>query len=321
MNVARRIIYSVLAFIVLTGAALYFYPSLNFIQHTGTILILGTAALFLLTGISFYKSGDLTMKDKNLLMNGFLIAILVPSLYTAGAFVHQSQTSWSGGEIHWHADYEVIVSGDTADFGFNPSEEYNPGSGQFCKAAGGEYLCQVELVDPENYCSENTGDPLCAISDRTGATRYHEHDDGRIHLEGIFKEREDATLAAFFETFGGELSTTDLAFPTNNGWVNRTEDGNQSLKIIVKRGLLRERGWCALSNKVAENQTCTSQNGDYAYGPSEYVISPYKKNKPTNNVLLDDIFIIYDNRTTEEALQDLREDQNYRGFEMYKRGG
>lgn len=321
MNVARRLLYSTVAFLGLTGAAVFTFPSINFVQYTGQVLGLGTASLLVLTAVAFYRDGDLTLRDKNLLMNGFLIAVLVPSFYTAGAFVHQSQTSWSGGEVHWHADYEVVVSGDRADFGFDPSEEYSPSSGQFCKAAEDQYLCEVELVDPEDYCDGNTGDPLCAVSDRTGETRYHEHDDGRIHLEGIFKNRKDATLSAFFETFGGELSTTDLAFPTNHGWVNRTEEENQSLKVIVKRGVLRDRGWCALSNKVPENMTCKTWTGEYAYGPSEYVISRYKKNKPTNNVLLDDIFVIYDNRTTEEAIRDLKEDQKYRGFEMYKRGG
>lgn len=321
MNVLRRLLYSTVIFAVLTGVAVFLFPEIRFVKYTTSLLGIGTLTTLVLAAISVEKSGDLNMRDKKILMNGFLIAILVPSFYTAGAFIHQSQTSWSGGEVHWHADYEVVVQGEQASFGFNPSEEYNPQQAKYCKNIGEEYMCQVELIDPEKFCSERSSDPLCAVSDRTGETEYHEHDDGRIHLEGIFKEREQATLSAFFETFNGELSTTKIKMPTNHGWINKTEEGNKTVKIIVKRGAVRERGWCALSNKAPQNMTCKTWGGELAYGPSQYVISHFKKDKPTNNILLDDIFIIYDERTVEEALNDLKEDQKYRGFKMFKQGG
>lgn len=315
MNVVRRLLYAFIVSVVLTGIAVFRFPQSNFVQYTIPILEMGTFGILLLTAISFYKEDSLTLKDKNLLMNGFLVAILVPSFYTAGAFVHQSTTSWSQGEVHWHADYEVIVYGEEEEFEFSPSEMYNPEAGQFCKSSETGYLCQVELVDPETFCANNDAGALCGLSDRTGITKYHEHDDSRIHLEGIFKEREDATLAAFFETFGGELSTTKMKMPTNSGAVDKTEEGEYEVTTVVQKGVVRERKWCVLDNTAPQDEICRNQRGELALGPSNYVISPYKRGPA-----LDDIFIVYDSRNATEVLNDIREDEKYRGFKMYKEG-
>ncbi|MFB6144171.1 MAG: hypothetical protein ABEJ98_02560 [Candidatus Nanohaloarchaea archaeon] len=287
MNVLRRIIYSAIVFVLATAAAIEFMPGYSFVQHTTTLIGLGVLSCITLAAISFYREDDLTMHDKNLLMNAFLIAVLVPSFYTAGAFIHESQTSWSGGEIHWHADYEVFVQ------------------------QRGE-LQRLDLIDPSNYCNGY----MCSVNDRTGITKYHEHNDNRIHLEGVFREREDATLSAYFETFNGELSNTRLVYPTNNGVVSVKENANRSLKILVRKGVANQRHWCAIGGEVPVEDRCQSaDNGEIASSPSEYVISPYKR-----GATLDDIFIVYDSKTTEEALADVRKDGKYRGMGLRKSG-
>jgi hypothetical protein len=294
MNIPNRIAGSVVIAVLATVAAILYLPELNLINYVMPVIYAGFISSILFAAISFYREEDLTLRDKNLLMNGFLVAVLVPSLYTAGAFVHQSQTSWSGGEIHWHADYEVIVE---------ENGEYN----------------QLDLIDPTNFCDETTHESstMCSLNDRTGSTKYHEHNDDRIHLEGIFKEREDAVLSAYFETFGGKLSNTELVYPTNDRVVQKAEGSGQTLKILVKRGAGGNREWCAIeqSSNLSEEDICRTSEGELATTPSNYVISPYKRG-PT----LDDIFIVYDSKPVEDALQDVRDDDKYEGMGITKQG-
>ncbi len=292
MNVIRRIIYIFAAAVVATAAAVMYLPDQGFVQYVMPLLKLGTASTLLLAALSFYRQDDLNMRDKNMLMNGFLVAILVPSFFTAGAFMHESLTSWSGGEIHWHADFEVLVEQD------------------------GE-LQRLNLADPEVFCkdTEHEASYMCQINDRTGSTEYHEHNDNRIHLEGTFKTREDASLASFFETFGGKLTNEELVYPTNEGVVRVEEDGDRSLKILVHRGTVDRRDWCMVGEEAPQGELCESFDGVDGHTPSDYVISPY-----TQGPNLDDIFIVYDSRTPHEALQDLREDSEYQGFGLLKSG-
>jgi hypothetical protein len=294
MNVPNRIAAAVVVFVLATVAAIQYFPEINFVNHVMPIIYGGVLSTLVLASISFYREEELNLRDKNIIMNGFLIAVLVPSLYTAGAFVHQSQTSWSGGEIHWHADYEVMV------------EENN------------EYQ-QLDLIDPSNFCEETRHESttMCSLNDRTGSTKYHEHNDNRIHLEGIFKEREDAVLSAYFETFGGKLTNTELRYPTNERMVEKAEGNSETLKILINQGVGGNREWCAIEKQsnLSQEDICRTSEGELATTPSNYVISPYKRG-PT----LDDIFIVYDSKPVEDALQDVRDDDKYEGMGITKEG-
>ena len=294
MNIPDRMAGAVVISVLATAAAIQYQPEINLINYVMPIIYAAGLSILVLASISFYREEDLNLRNKKILMNGFLIAVLVPSLYAAGAFVHQSQTSWSGGEIHWHADYEVIV------------EE------------NGEYK-QLDLIDPQNFCKQTTHESptMCSLNDRTGSTKYHEHNDDRIHLEGIFREREEATLAAFFETFGGKLTNTKLKYPTNERVVEKAEGSDKTIKILVNKGVGGNREWCAItqSSSLDEEDICRTPEGELVTTPSKYVISPYKRG-PT----LDDIFIVYDSNPYLQALDEVRKNDKYEGMEISKDG-
>lgn len=278
MHLFRRVAGVAFIFVIATVTAIQFMPDFNFVQYVLPVLSISGVVLLLLAAESFIKEDDLTLHDKNILMSGFIVVILGSSFFTAGAFIHQSQTSWSGGEIHWHADYEVLVENQDGE------------------------LQRADLIDPSNYCSQTPHESsyMCSLSDRTGATEYHEHNDNRIHLEGVFKERKDATLSAYFETFGGKLTSSELVYPTNDGElrISETDSTNKTLKIIVRSGIAGERGW-----KVIDN-------------PSEYVISPYKRGPN-----LDDIFVVWDDRSANYVKEQFRiNNGTYRGQGLVKQG-
>ncbi|MDY6770626.1 MAG: hypothetical protein SV186_01570 [Candidatus Nanohaloarchaea archaeon] len=199
--------------------------------------------------------------------------------------------SWSNGEIHYHADFEVLVQNDT-----------------------GQYEL-LELVDPGEFCKSSDAiesSYMCIINDRTGSTPFHEHDDMRIHLEGTFRYREDATLAAFFDTFGGQLSNERLVLPTPDGVTRLESSGNKTLKIAVQRGVGGSRHWCVIGPGVSDANTCRDPyNNQLATAPSEYVISPWQSGPP-----LDNIMIIYDGASAQQVLDSLKQDNTYQGFKV-----
>jgi hypothetical protein len=291
MKVLNKILISVLLASIATAVTVFQYPDAELVQYVMPSMKFGFGAVLILSAISVYTEDELNDFQKNLVMNGFLIAILLPTLWAVGAFIHESETSWSNGEVHWHADFEVLVQ------------------------ENGE-LQRKNLVDPGQFCETTTHESsyMCKISDRTGSTEYHEHNDQRIHLEGTFKTREDATLSAFFETFGGELTNTRMVYPTNDELINVSNSGDKTLKIIVKKGVVNQREWCVVGSDAQLDEICES-HGERADSPQNYVVSPH-----TQGPTLDDIYFIYDNASTQEALENLRENDEYKGFGLLKSG-
>lgn len=286
--VFRYLLYAVVALIGFTGVGVVRYPDRHFITYVPDVMIAGTAVILIATAVSLWKEDELADRGKGLMMRIFLIAVLVPTVFTAGAFLHERQTSWTGGEVHYHADMEVVVDGE-----------------------------QIGLISPEKYCQTLTRESsyMCSVNDRVGTTKYHDHNDDRIHLEGTFKTKRDASLAAFFEAFQGELTGSTMRFPTNDGWVNVSEQDGKTLKIIVMRGVGGSRGWCVLGADVSDKDRCIdAYSNDRVTGPSEYVISPYTRDPTPGAVeeaVLDKIWVIYDQTPAKDALQDLREDNAY----------
>lgn len=93
-----------------------------------------------------------------------------------GATIYLNVTSASGGPVHWHADTEIWACGQ-----------------------------ELELRDP-------TG----ALSNKIGTSTLHEHNDKRIHLEGVVVNSSDASLGKYFHVLGGVLTENALKIPLNS---------------------------------------------------------------------------------------------------------
>lgn len=290
----KQIIYSALGVVALTVAGILYVPEVNFVHYVPEFMLGGLVLMVVVTFVSVAKEKELSEQGKMILMTGFLLAILVPSIYATSAYSHRIATSWSGGEVHWHADYEVVVQDEN-----------------------GEYH-QLDLIDPARFCQQSEeGGYMCRLNDRTGVTEYHEHNDRRIHLEGTAKTREEATLRVFFQTFGGDLTNTRLVYPTNDRVWRLQNRENRTLKIAVQQQITREEGvgarWCLISRTAPEQDVCRSfDNNELARLPSEYVISPYQQGP------IDIIYLVYDDASPQEVLADLREDDEYKGFGLVK---
>lgn len=67
---------------------------------------------------------------------------------------------------------------------------------------------EQDLKDPEG------------LSNKIGTPTLHEHDDLRIHVEGVVVDYPDVSLGAFFRVIGGDLTNKSLTIPTNTGSKN-----------------------------------------------------------------------------------------------------
>jgi len=51
----------------------------------------------------------------------------------------------------------------------------------------------------------------------------HEHNDYRIHVEGVVVDSGHAALSTFFDVIGGYISNTEMSIPTNDGLMTYTD--------------------------------------------------------------------------------------------------
>lgn len=127
------------------------------------------------------------------------------------------------------------------------------------------YNCgqKVELKDPEGF------------SNRIGSEVVHEHDDDRIHVEGVILSEHDASLEHFFETIGGQLHKDHMAVPTRDGLLElkndlRCPDGQTAyLQVFVHK---------------TQNQFFSQQKLE---DPENYIISPFSSVPPGDCVIIE----------------------------------
>lgn len=126
---------------------------------------------------------------------------------------------------------------------------------------------EVTLLDPEG------------LSNKVGTPILHEHDDKRIHLEGVVVEDLDASLGRFFEAVAGELTSNFLSIPTNEGKINLSSgmtcpDGKPGTLQIFVYKTIRENYY---QQKIMD--------------PKNYIISP-KTNVPPGDCVIIEFDVI-----------------------------
>lgn len=146
-------------------------------QLSKNTVFIGSALLIVLIILSVWA----VRKNKKKLFKPLYISIavvaVVVTLIISGATVYLNVRSATGGPVHWHADIEYWACGN-----------------------------ELELRDPQG-----------ALSNKIGTPTLHEHDDKRIHLEGVpVSLPQDASLGKFMNVIDGEISRNTLIIPLNN---------------------------------------------------------------------------------------------------------
>lgn len=102
--------------------------------------------------------------------------LVISTTILFGSTIYLNTRAESGGPVHWHADIEFWACG-----------------------------AELELRNP-------TG----RLSNKIGSATYHEHNDKRIHLEGVVVSKaEDASLSKFMRVIGGSIHDRAVTVPMN----------------------------------------------------------------------------------------------------------
>lgn len=124
---------------------------------------------------------------------------------------------------------------------------------------------QIELTNPVGF------------SNKVGSSTFHEHNDNRIHVEGVVINHEDVMLGEFFETVGGHMDDGALTVPTTGGMVTMADgqpcaDGKPGrLQVFVY--------------KTDENTKQFTQSN--VANPKHYVLSPYGNVPPGDCIIIE----------------------------------
>ena len=116
-----------------------------------------------------------------------VFSVVVTTTVLVGSTIFLNTSSFTGGPVHWHADIEIWACGN-----------------------------EIELRDP-----------IGKFNNKIGTATLHEHNDKRIHLEGVPITKSDATLGKFMSVVGGTLDKDSMIVPVNsNKWFETEFDGD-----------------------------------------------------------------------------------------------
>lgn len=194
------------------------------------------------------------------------------TLFLFGSTVYLNVVSDSGGPVHWHADVEYWACGS-----------------------------EIELRDPYRF-----------LSNKIGTATLHEHDDKRIHLEGVVvDEDEDATLGNFMHVIDGNLEKGTITIPVHQDYVAEDDiDGDEvdASNLLYLESLIRGSGnsrYLTLNNGDMCGEGPDAEPGElqvfvYNYNkdddtytqtkledPESYVYAPYPNVPPADCIIFE----------------------------------
>lgn len=190
-----------------------------------SIRAVGWATIVLVVLLAIAAKTSKKKKYKGLKKPLFLAissAIILPSLLLIGSTIYVNTISESKGPVHWHTDLEFWVCNQ-----------------------------EVELRDPFEF-----------LSNKVGTATYHEHDDKRMHLEGVVIERDfDASLEKFMAVTGGAVTKSSIIIPTNNEDIfeNDTDGDTPSGDRDIVQGFKKLDGEGRAVVSVRNGDSCGGQ--------------------------------------------------------------
>ncbi|MEK6939790.1 MAG: hypothetical protein AABX31_03610 [Nanoarchaeota archaeon] len=118
------------------------------------------------------------------------------------------------------------------------------------------------------------------LSNRIGTPVFHEHNDFRIHIEGVVIKTEDVALDNFVNVIGGALSEESLGVPTNegivllrNGDLCSGKPGKVQVFVYTVANPQESGKWIYTQEKIE----------DYA----NYVLAPYSHVPPGDCIIVE----------------------------------
>lgn len=121
---------------------------------------------------------------------------------------------------------------------------------------------ELELEDPKG------------LSNKVGSETVHEHNDKRMHFEGVMEDLRHGSLGHFFKEVGGSLDSEHFSMPTHEGMTTlessqTCQDQQAKLQVFVYK---------------TNGKTFSQQKLDK---PQDYIISPHSQVPPGDCVIIE----------------------------------
>lgn len=173
-----------------------------------------------------------------------------------GSTIYLNVRSDSGGPVHWHADIEFWACGN-----------------------------QLELRNPSGFLSNKIGTPT-----------LHEHNDQRIHLEGVVvDDTVDASLGKFMRVIGGSVSNQDMNIPIADDILENDIDGDAvnaggaaSIESFINTDAFGKKSFVASSGETCDGQAAEPQTFVYQYDKDAKTYTQKKLEDPSAYIIRDE---------------------------------
>jgi hypothetical protein len=210
-------------------------------------------------------------KLKMPLFSAIALTVTSVSLAIIGGTIYLNVNSESGGPVHWHADFELWACGQ-----------------------------EMELRDP-----------IGRLNNKIGSPSLHEHNDRRVHLEGVLVEERDASLGKFLYVLDGGITDSAIKIPLNSdGPYFDDEDGDYAVDPATRDYITQnyvDPGREGDYATFVDGQTCEDgtiadvqlfayevvrdNNGDYVVEDGKNIFIQRKIDDPVNYVINDDSIV------------------------------
>jgi len=129
---------------------------------------------------------------------------------------------------------------------------------------------KVDIVNPSG------------LLNKIGTSLFHEHNDNRMHVEGVVNKKSQADLDSFFNVIGGKITNSELSIPTNQGIINiKNNDlcNNKQGKLqvflykVVNPSSNKKSGFIYKQEKLTNFE--------------EYILSPYSNIPPGDCIIIE----------------------------------
>lgn len=203
-------------------------------------------------------SGITKHKQPRLRLPLFLLiafTVIVSTLTLFGSTIYLNTHSESGGPVHWHADFEIWACGN-----------------------------QLELRNPSGFLSNKIGTPS-----------LHEHDDQRIHVEGVLVEKSDASLGHFMNVVGGSVSNEVMNVPIANSIIENQVDGDSVdptnvslLDSFISTDVQGQKSFIGSSGQKCGDKVAMPQVFVYRFDKANNTYSQTKLTTPSSYIIRDE---------------------------------
>lgn len=122
---------------------------------------------------------------------------------------------------------------------------------------------ELQLKDPQG------------LSNKIGTPTLHEHNDKRIHLEGVVVGKNDASLGKFMQVIDGGISPSSITIPTDSGkktlisGQNCPDGTTAHLQVFIYR----------VNQGIAVQEKLTN--------PQDFIIAPYSAVPPGDCIIVE----------------------------------